>query len=428
MVGTGSRIVVWRIVQKAAGALVVVLLAGHLGPAGQGYFSLTMMVAMVVAALLNGGMGLAAVPPLRQRTLPARRLLVAQACWLGLLALVLAAVVLAVQRGHAWSGITRHLGWDRFGLVATAAATLALVAFDIHTYDLLATGRLVTGTIVNAGRAIAQLAGVAVLVLVGSLNLRGAIGVYAAVQVGAAVALAILAVRALSGRAEFASAPSIPRLVGWCLRHGWLGQLSAVAYLLLLRVDQGFLEFDHGAAAVGIYSVAVWAGEMLWMLPEALNPFLVHSSADVGDPHVRDATAARAVRLGLTLTAVGAVFVALLAGPVFGWLFRGSYAASAAPLRALLPGIVCFAPGAVLAGDFIGRGRSGWNTQASAATVAANVALCLAWIPTHGAVGAAWASSVAYAVGSTIMLVRFRSVTQAPWRDLLVPRMGDLKL
>ncbi len=212
------------------------------------------------------------------------------------------------------------------------------------------------------------------------------------------------------------------RLIGFNLRNGAVGQLSAVAYFLLLRLDQAFLEHFRGPADVGIYSLAVYVGELLWLLPGALTPLLVHSSADLGGDMRRDRTAARAVRLGVGLTLAAALPLYLLAAPLLKLAGGGQYLASGAALRALLPGIVAFAPGVVLAGDFIGRGRPYWNTQASVATVVVNVAAVLLLVPSHGAVGAAWASSIAYAGGSAIMLWRFRRATGMSLRGLLLGR------
>ena len=44
-------------------------------------------------------------------------------------------------------------------------------------------------------------------------------------------------------------------------------------------------------------------------------------------------------------------------------------------------------------------------------------------IPRHGPVGAAWASSIAYACGSTVMLVRFRQITRMSLRSLILGRL-----
>jgi O-antigen/teichoic acid export membrane protein len=148
----------------------------------------------------------------------------------------------------------------------------------------------------------------------------------------------------------------------------------------------------------------------------------VHCSpAGAHDPS-RDRNAARALRWGVLLTLAAAVplfvfahpLVALLAGPEF----RGAGPA----LRALLPGIVAFAPGAVLAGDFIGRGKPHWNTQASLLTVAVNIGVGVWLIPRHGPVGAAWASTIAYAAGAAVMVVRFRQATGLSLRAIAMGR------
>jgi O-antigen/teichoic acid export membrane protein len=156
---------------------------------------------------------------------------------------------------------------------------------------------------------------------------------------------------------------------------------------------------------------------MLWLLPGAMTPLLVHSSAAAATDPDRDRTASRAVRLGILVTLVAAVPLALVAGPLLALLAGGAYADSAAALRALLPGVVAFAPGAVLSGDFIGRGKPHWNTQASLLTVGVNLAAGLLLIPAHGAVGAAWSSTIAYACGSLLMLARFRQTTRLSVRS-----------
>ena len=47
--------------------------------------------------------------------------------------------------------------------------------------------------------------------------------------------------------------------------------------------------------------------------------------------------------------------------------------------------------------------------------------------PRAGIVGAAWASTVAYTVGATVMLLRFRQATGLPWTEILVPRPSDFR-
>lgn len=459
LAAAGSRILAGRVGQVAANAAVVVLVAQRLGPAGQGHYSLTAAVTLLGASLLGGGMGLAAVPALRQGKVGPRRLMRAQFLWLCAMLFVLAAgATLATVLPTPADWLASHLGWRRGLGYVVAVAAAGILGFEIFTYNLLARGRLVVGSAVNGWRAAAHLGLVAVLLLLGRLTLETAVAAFALAQAGGLVAIIIVARRDLRrphagpdapDPAEVARAPGIAvsggpaagrvptrdrelpadldtrplwRLVAFNLRHGALGQLSAVAYFLLLRLDQGLLEHFRGAAEVGIYSLAVYVGELLWLLPGALTPLLVHSSAAEAGDLRRDRTAARAVRLGVGLTLAAALPLYVAAAPLLALAGGGQYAESVPALRALLPGIVAFAPGVVLAGDFIGRGRPHWNTQASALTVVINVVAALALIPRQGAVGAAWASSLAYACGSAIMLWRFRHATGMSLRGLLLGR------
>jgi O-antigen/teichoic acid export membrane protein len=448
LVAAGAKILFSRVGQVLANAAVVLVVAKTLGPEGQGHYSLTVALSMLLAALLGGGMGLAAVPPLRQDKVPAGRMLKAQLVWaLGMIGVLLLLAWWSTD-GDLAAVLHRRLGWFAgVGFLAALAAS-GFLGFEIFSYDLLARGRLVVGAAVNGGRALGHLALILALALTGTLTFGRTVGVFALAQMAGMVAMLVVlwreirlpapanpevSIREFIGREGFPQDPidkipadlagrALPGLILYNLKHGWLGQISAVAYFLLLRLDQGLLEYFRGAAEVGIYSLAVYVGEMLWLLPGALTPLLVHSSAAHASDPDRDRTAARAVRLGTLLTLAAGVPLFILAEPLLALLAGGEYQASGLALRALLPGIVAFAPGVVLAGDFIGRGKPHWNTQASALTVVVNVIAGVTLIPDHGPVGAAWASSIAYACGSAIMLARFRRVTGMSLRGLLLGR------
>lgn len=437
--GAALRILLSRVGQVAANAAVVVVVAQTLGPVGQGHYSLTMAAAQLASALLACGMGLAAVPPLRQDRVPARRMVTAQAQWtVAMIVLLLLAAWWTCAPGPA-RFLEANLGWwPGLGFVAAAAA-VGLLVYEVFSYDLLARGRLVVGAAVNGWRAFGHLALAAGLASVGALGFGRAVGAFALAQVLGATALVAVLLREIlrprrtqpmrATAADDALPADLGRrtlrgLMAWNLRRGWVGQLSAVAYFLLLRLDQGLVARFQGAAEVGIYSVAVYIGEILWLLPGAMTPLLIHTSAASAADPMRDRTASRAVRIGFLVTLVAAVPLWLVADPLLALLKDGAYAASGPALRALLPGIVAFAPGAVLAGDFIGRGKPHWNTQASLLTLAINVGFGLWLIPRHGAMGAAWASSIAYACGSALMIARFRRATGLTLRSFLRRRRG----
>ncbi len=423
----GSQVLIWRALQKIAGVLVALVVMQGLGPEGNGRYSLSVATITVLAALLSGGVGLASVPRLQGEHDRPRRIIRAQVAWLGVVLVVLLTLAAVVRLGPGWAWCAATLGWNDTLLAAVTLAVAAMVLYETANYDLLAAGRVVVGTFMAAVRALAMLVAMALLVLVAARGIEAAVAAFAAAHLLAAGLLAPRAWRAV------AALPDVGRerrplraLMVHLVRHGWLGQLSSLIYLLLLRLDQFLIEAHLDVAAVGLYAAAAWATELLWLVPEALNPLLVHSSSS-RQASDRDQTAARAVRLGLGVTALAALPVALLCEPLLGLLRDGAFLPAAAPLRVLLPGAVLFAPGVILAGDFIGRGKPQWNTQASAATVVVNVALCLWWLPRFGILGAAWASTLAYTLGSAIMVARFRRLTGLPWRDILVPRPSDLR-
>ncbi len=446
LIGAGSRILFSRVWQVLANAVVVMMVAHVLGPEGQGHYSLTVALAMLLASLLGGGMGLAAVPPLRQGKIRPARMFAAQMIWVGIMVGVLLLLARATDYGQWRQVLSARLGWSAgLGYVAAVAA-IGILGFETWSYDLLARGRLVIGAAVNGWRATGHLVLVGLLVLFGALSFEWAVGALALAQFGGMLMLLVILVREIRRGKPLAPAGgpddavaispedvpddlderSLGALIVYNLRHGWLGQISAVAYFLLLRLDQGLLEHFRGAAEVGIYSIAVYLGEMLWLLPGALTPLLVHSSAAHASDPERDRTAARAVRLGILVTVAAGVPLIFLVEPLLGLFAGGEYLPAAAAFRALLPGIVVFAPGAVLAGDFIGRGKPHWNTQASALTVVVNVIIGVQLIPRYGAVGAAWSSTIAYACGSFVMLARFRRVTGMSLRGMLLGRHGRM--
>ena len=418
---TGGEVLTARAAQVVAGAAVGLLVARALGPAAQGHYSLTIAVMTFAGALLNAGVGLSAVPPLRRRELSLRRVLRAQGAWLALAGAGLLAAGAVATAGPAAAWTAAHLGWTGAVAAAAAVGAAALLACDVLFYDLLAQGRPVAGAAAGLARPGSHLLLLAAcLALTGGLRPGAAVGLFAAAQVvGAGVLFALLRRRESTAAAGADWPRGAPALARALVRSGWLGQLSAVASLLHMRLNFALLAAWHGPAAVGVFSVAVLVGELLWNLPSALSPILVYSSAAGGDAGARDRLAARAVRVGLVATTVVALPLGLAAGWLLPRLFGGEYAAAVPALRALLPGIVAFAPGAVLAGDFIGRGRPGWNAQASAFTLAVNLVAGLALVPRFGLTGAAWASTIAYASGAAWMVLRFRRASGLTWRELL---------
>jgi len=136
LVAAGAKILFSRVGQVLANAVVVLLVAKTLGPEGQGHYSLTVALSMLLAALLGGGMGLAAVPPLRQDKVPAGRMVKAQLVWaLGMVGVLLLLAWWSTD-GDPAEVLNHRLGWFvGVGFLAALAAS-GFLGFEIFKWSV----------------------------------------------------------------------------------------------------------------------------------------------------------------------------------------------------------------------------------------------------------------------------------------------------
>ena len=213
-----------------------------------------------------------------------------------------------------------------------------------------------------------------------------------------------------------------------------MAAFSAKAYVVLLlsflvlRSDIVLVNGLLGARATGLYSLSVQAADFLLILPGVIGtllfPRVAAASRDEGSAHFT----AKVCRY--TAFGVGAACLATAAACPFAirWIFGEAYAGSIVPLWALLPGVWCMALQLVLSNDLSGRDYPAYMIAVWSVVLAANVGLNLLWLPRIGIVGAAAASSVAYALAlglsARYWLQRFPDVRAS---DLLFVSAAELR-
>jgi PST family polysaccharide transporter len=222
------------------------------------------------------------------------------------------------------------------------------------------------------------------------------------------------------------------REAGRLLSEGWPLLLSGMAIMLYMRIDVVMLEASGGLGAVGIYGAATRLSEAWYFVPTAVAAAMAPS---ITAAHQRDPSAylASVRRLLCFLTAIAlaaAVALSLLSAPIVGALF-GQEFASSAPVLAVH----------AWAGVFValGVGQGTWNVCEGLTRLALvrtlggaamNIALNVLLIPRFGALGAAVATVVSYAVSAYLLnafdrrtRVIFRMQTEAILlRALFAPR------
>jgi len=136
----------------------------------------------------------------------------------------------------------------------------------------------------------------------------------------------------------------------------------------------------------------------------------------------------RVTRNSFFLTAVAGIVLYLLSRPLLLLFYGTEYLGALRAFQVLLPGIVMLSIAKILASDFSGRDRRIYHTIATAIAFSTNIVLCFAWIPRHGIVGAAWASTIAYSLQAVLMLAFFRKLSGNGIAETVLLRREDLTL
>jgi O-antigen/teichoic acid export membrane protein len=178
-----------------------------------------------------------------------------------------------------------------------------------------------------------------------------------------------------------------------------------------------------GARELGLYSVAVSWGEGLFLLPTALSfaqrPDLVRTGRSTAGKQ-----AAQAFRMATLLTIPMVLFI-LVAAPflcvtVFGPEFQGSID----DLRVLAAGAFGIAAVKLLGSALIAQSKPLLEMVATTTAFVLTITLDILLIPTHGGLGAALASAIAYSAGG-LAVGAIASRTLAVPLQALVPRLSD---
>ena len=395
-----------------------ILIARTLGPEGKGLITFLAYVIFVLTSLASLGQHTAAVQLLGKQAYPPRTLAATQIS-ISLLAWLLCLPVL-------WLAVP-HFG-ERVGVPSAFLVPLALVTLLNLLQQSL--GGILIGlsrlALLNRLQLVVPIAWLGVLLTVvlaggGDRIVAG----YAWMAAMAVAPLLLLGWIVRRVRPAWRDWRACARSV---LRFGLEAHVASLLWILLLRADGFLLGAWSGAAVLGVYSMSVLLAELLWYLPRsitlALSPRVSAGAAEEG----RKLTE-RAVRISAVTVAAAAIVLVAVARPLIQLAFGEAFLGAMPAFLLLLPGILC---GAVASPIFLyftqQRGRPRITAVASGIGLALNLALLAWWIPDHGALGAAAASSCAYGVVTVLVLARFAREPGFSWRALWPVRRGDLRL
>jgi O-antigen/teichoic acid export membrane protein len=261
-----------------------------------------------------------------------------------------------------------------------------------------------------------------VLVLAFHVPVPVVLGVWVAAYVAAA-AWSTLGLRELLGAGDGAPRAGLAREQ---IVFAAKSALSSNVTFLAMRVDVFIVSALLAPASLGIYTLALATGEVMWQVSRSV----IWSSAGRVATLPRDESAqlvARVVRSLVTVqAAVGLVLFAC--GPwLIAHVYGARFAESGTLLRLLLPGLVLYSADGMLS-SFIGvrAGRPALLLGLETITLGVCATATLALIPRYGLAGAAVADSLAYVLAFAVKVGMFARLGKVSYATILVPRPSDV--
>lgn len=194
---------------------------------------------------------------------------------------------------------------------------------------------------------------------------------------------------------------------------------SSIAEIASNRIDQVIALPLIGPAAAGIYSVAATIGAVPLAIGQALGASYFQPIAQA-DGAARRRRQAEATRVAVAAALIGTPVVALLAWPLIPVVFGELFAPAVPVTMIVLVGSAAMLAAYVVSMALAADGRGIRMTVAQVVSLAVGVAALFAFGPWLGAFGAAIASTIAFLVLLTVLIIGLG----LPLREV-VPRPRD---
>jgi len=420
---------VFQLGGQAVTVLAGVVLARRLGPAGKGITAYAMVALMLVSTFFGGQNQAIAYQFGRKRlSLPAvhRAMLqvfgvIAPFCALGMVAI-----------GFGFPG-------QRALLAAALALPFALYAqFSAQFFVLI--GRPILSNLQSFG--ITALYGLGVLAFV-LLPHGGTFAALAAwvgsIAIGAGYSVFHL-LPYLKGRRAYrrdqaeSAEPTLaesalphPEVVREHLAFSCSSGLTSLASFLNLRIDVFLVSVMLGAAELGIYTLAIATGELMWRVAQAV----VWSALGRIASESRECSARLVAKLSRNIFAfqlLSGALVFVFAPSLITAIYGHRFAEAATTLRVLLPGLVLYTSEGTIGHFFcVQEGKPELRLGVQCSSIALCAVITMLTIHRLSIIGAAIATSVTYIGVVAVMTFLFTRATGVSVGELFLLQRSDIE-
>ncbi len=399
------------ILKLVVGLVISVVTARALGPEGRGEYNLLILIITTLTTLFNFGIPGSNTYFVAQKKIEKGKLMRGSfliALWLSAFCFLLLFVLYRVD-------YLRYLfPVDKLTMTMVLSfAVVPIVFFNVFAQGIIVgENRIYLNNYIYLGSQTTQAVTLAAAYALGILSVQLAIALFA---VSNLVSFGIIGVSYRATLFDFASHKMDWREYKQLLVFSAPLQLGNIIQFLNYRLGAFIVNYFLGAAAVGLFFMALNLVEILWLLSTSMAAVLLPTVAAQHEQSKKISVKAAAASFALTIAA--AVLALPIAPFAIVHLFGKDFAGSVLPFLILLPGIAIFSVTNVLAAYMTGIGKPGLNTLISFVALVFTVVLNLLLIPRFGISGAAAASSVSYIILSCLTVIIFVKLSGLTWRE-----------
>jgi len=390
-----------------AQAALLIITARLMEPAGRGLYALASLTA-VLCALPLGSVWSASAIEVSKKRVPLPELLGA---------LMVISVVGGIFIALAGFGVAATLG-DRWWVVALPVACSPFILYARYQEGLYqAVGHIRAVNIITLIRVVLPLLLVAPPLIAGA-SVRTAIEIWTLWL----VLLPLLMWQPLWSIMGGARLPHARGLIKRLVSTGMRLSIANTALMVSPRIGLIALAIFSGDAVVGVYSVAIAVGDVLYLMTYAIVSSAFRGIAS----RAREesiALTARSVRHAVLLAGTCGLLVIPAAYLALPFVVGDGYGDAPSVLAILVPGIVGLSGFWALHTFFtVQMASPKIVTRIALVTMGVNVVITLALVPPLGIWGAAIAATVANVISALLSFTRFRAESGGGFRDLLPGR------
>jgi O-antigen/teichoic acid export membrane protein len=408
-----ARTLSFSILASIVAVLTGIVVAKGLGPAGKGIFAGVQLAQSGLIAA-TGGIGAGITYLLTKQKRP-----------LGELIGALAALTITVSF-VAW--LLLGLWGLHFGVNTTVVIVALIVPASIilswQPYYFMGLGRITNLNFQSLGLAVGTLITVAIAIFALHLGINGALAVRCLCIYVAAGVVVAHALRLGGHISKLDFGENFRQLV----KFGSSSGLGTLLGFFNSRLDSLILIALLGASGFGVYSIAVAAGELLFLISRAVNTATSNAIGSL-DRQASAAMTAKAARTTKFVMALVALPLITIAPPLIPLVYGARFEQAGVAMMILLPGVVVFAgTGAISSFLSFQMGRPIVLVYFSLVTVTIEAVSCLLLIPRLGMNGAAIGSSFTYFCAAAFRTWYFCRTTKISPADIWIIHKEDFAI